>query len=212
MKKFYTIVAMTMASMSLYAQNLTDLVSDKYDGKVIVSVDEQVAPEASASVIIEKKEGNKIDFTLKNFVLKGDPTDPEASDMPVGNINIVDLELLANTSDASKASLNTTKNVSLTEGDLPGVPFWMATMLGGIPIPADIKGDLGLGYADLDIDIDLSAFQLGVIHVDFLCGDPTGINTVNAERTYNGMMYNLQGQRVSDAKGLVIVNGKKIIK
>jgi hypothetical protein len=42
--------------------------------------------------------------------------------------------------------------------------------------------------------------------------EATGINTAKAAET-NGMVYNLQGQRVVKAqKGLYIVNGKKVIK
>lgn len=213
MKKFYTIVAMTMASMSLYAQNLTDLVSDKYDGKVVVSIDEQVAAETEASVTIVKKEDNKIDLTLKNFILKGDPADPDATDMPVGNINIVDIDLYQNAVDAKKVDVNTKKNVGITDGDLEDVPFWMGPLLlMEMDIPAEIKGSMSTDAADLDIDIDLNEAGLGIIHVDFICGDVSGISTIRAEKTYTGMMYNLQGQRVTDAKGMVIVNGKKIVK
>jgi len=38
----------------------------------------------------------------------------------------------------------------------------------------------------------------------------TGIDSVT-RKTLNGKMYNLQGQEVTDAKGIVIVNGKKVI-
>ena len=40
-----------------------------------------------------------------------------------------------------------------------------------------------------------------------------GIVEVNVENEENGMMYNISGQRVNDSyKGIVIMNGKKMIK
>jgi len=44
----------------------------------------------------------------------------------------------------------------------------------------------------------------------FFDGETTGIDNVTRE-TLNGKMYNLQGQEVRNAKGIVIVNGKKVI-
>ncbi len=45
-----------------------------------------------------------------------------------------------------------------------------------------------------------------------LGGDVTGIKTMNHEPSTVNQMYNLQGQRVSeDHKGLVIMNGKKVV-
>ena len=44
-------------------------------------------------------------------------------------------------------------------------------------------------------------------------GEGTGINAIEADKTVNTPAYNVAGQRVSDnAKGLVIKNGKKVIR
>ena len=46
-----------------------------------------------------------------------------------------------------------------------------------------------------------------------LNGNTTGISSVNAQSVANGVIYNLAGQRMSKlAKGINIVNGKKVIK
>lgn len=42
-------------------------------------------------------------------------------------------------------------------------------------------------------------------------GEATGIDSVTREALSNGKMYNLQGQEVRQAKGIVIMNGKKVI-
>lgn len=41
---------------------------------------------------------------------------------------------------------------------------------------------------------------------------PTAIKTVATKTLNDGIMYNLAGQRVNNAKGIVIINGKKVIK
>ena len=44
-------------------------------------------------------------------------------------------------------------------------------------------------------------------------GTTTGVNTINAKTTTNDVIYNIQGQRVgANYKGLVIVNGKKMMR
>lgn len=56
---------------------------------------------------------------------------------------------------------------------------------------------------------DPSAHSLDVVFDD---GETTGIQTIKQAQIQNNVMFNLQGQRVSENhKGLVIVNGKKIV-
>ena len=59
-------------------------------------------------------------------------------------------------------------------------------------------------------EIPTSAQNLTFVFED----NTTGINTVNDSRfTVNGEAYNLAGQKVSESyKGIVIVNGKKMIR
>lgn len=60
-----------------------------------------------------------------------------------------------------------------------------------------------LGVSLIDIPVGIRGFMLG--------GDETAITNVEA-KTHTAPAYNLQGQRVNDkAKGIVIVNGKKIL-
>ena len=48
--------------------------------------------------------------------------------------------------------------------------------------------------------------------LNFIDGEATGINGVNAEAAADGAIYNLAGQKVSAAyKGIVIKNGKKYL-
>jgi len=54
----------------------------------------------------------------------------------------------------------------------------------------------GAGARGLTIDFD---------------GETTGIDSVTRNSLTNGKMYNLQGQEVRNAKGIVIMNGKKVV-
>ncbi len=55
----------------------------------------------------------------------------------------------------------------------------------------------------------LSAHELDIT---FDNGDVTGIEAVETQKTFDGAFYNLNGQRVAQpAKGLYIVNGKKVV-
>ena len=50
--------------------------------------------------------------------------------------------------------------------------------------------------------------------IELKCVEPTAINEINAEGANgNGAIYNISGQRVDDTyKGIVIINGKKVMK
>lgn len=56
---------------------------------------------------------------------------------------------------------------------------------------------------------DADAPQVGTVFV-VTEDDPTGINTIAADKA-GAVIYNLQGQRINAAKGVVIANGKKAI-
>lgn len=56
---------------------------------------------------------------------------------------------------------------------------------------------------------DADAPQVGTVFV-VTEDDPTGINTIAADKA-GAVIYNLQGQRINAAKGMVIANGKKAI-
>ena len=52
-----------------------------------------------------------------------------------------------------------------------------------------------------------------ILSVEYKEGTPSGISSVEANVAENNVAYNLAGQKVSDSyKGVVIINGKKVIK
>ena len=67
--------------------------------------------------------------------------------------------------------------------------------------------------ADVDYWLFQDSSQVGFGGFEFNAGDPSGIETVQAVKVQDNRMFNLQGQVVgNDYKGIVIMNGKKIIK
>jgi len=72
-----------------------------------------------------------------------------------------------------------------------------------IPVQGELKGDVTFYNAQVYIgqEIPLS---------DFAYSFGTAINSIKAEETKSGVIYNLNGQRVSKAtKGVYVIDGKK---
>lgn len=148
---------MALLAVCAFAQDLTQYLSDSYNGKVRVSVNEEVSPTIDAYVEITKKEGNKIDFTLKNFMLD--------EGMPVGNVHLTDITLEATEKDGV-VSINTKQDILITAGDDEDYDEeeWWGPTLGILPI--ELKGVGSIDDIDIDIDLEVVALEQ-VIHVDF---------------------------------------------
>ena len=69
---------------------------------------------------------------------------------------------------------------------------------------------LGANKAYLALDGGPKESASRGLTIDF-DGETTGIDSVTRNSLTNGKMYNLQGQEVRNAKGIVIVNGKKVV-
>jgi len=64
-----------------------------------------------------------------------------------------------------------------------------------------------------DVAINYPVGSMNFYAFEFVGGDPTGIQTVKVAHQNANAIYNLAGQQVNDGfKGLVIMNGKKIVK
>ena len=64
------------------------------------------------------------------------------------------------------------------------------------------------------IRISIVGANCDIDKIELKCVEPTAINEINTDETDgNGAIYNISGQRVDDSyKGIVIINGKKIMK
>lgn len=147
-----------------------------------------------AQVIVTTQADGKYTFTLKNFVLDMG----ESNSMPVGTINIKDLE---GTKTESGISLKTSKTAAeIVDGDDKNVG-WMAASLmemfkdeGGVPVSLDALMTSEKLYAELSI-------PLGFMNVDVVFGGedtPTDINgVVSGGNTAVTSIYTIDGKQVS---------------
>lgn len=97
-------------------------------------------------------------------------------------------------------SVGSNKNATLKElsGEVLKVTFKATGEIGKDPI---VIKDAIAGTPD-ENQIQLPGFNISI--------DPTAINSIKAEETKSGVIYNVSGQRVSKAtKGVYVIDGKK---
>ena len=103
---------------------------------------------------------------------------------------------------ARKNDGDATKTVTIRKTDVNGDVILVANGFGGELASADVT-DVATLYVPAGTYI--------VFKVDYSL-DTDGINTLQTKRVADGVMYNLQGQKVDASyKGVVIVNGKKVL-
>lgn len=205
MKKVFLFITMMLTTVTSFAQDdLTKYVNDAYSGYVVVKINEEVTDPLPADVTINKKTGNVIDFTLKNFMLIAG-----GNEMPIGNINVNGIQLMPSAK-ANTTEFENKQVILIDEGDAEGVPMWFGPMLGEIPV--ELKGEAAGDDIDIDIEIDMMATLEQMIHVDFYATGTSGITNLVADKKNDNNIYNVIGQKVSaSAKGLKIANGRKYV-
>ena len=145
-KLFYTLMAVAVA--------MTAQATD-YTGKLLVLVNGEGSTQ-EATITVSENDGS-YDLNLKNFVLmNGD------SPMPVGN---VEMKGIAPEQAGDAIFLRTSQNITIANGDLPDVAFWMGPMLGELPV--EVTAVLKDGGLRALIDLDLSEMLGQVINVSF---------------------------------------------
>ena len=103
---------------------------------------------------------------------------------------------------ARKNDGDATKTVTIRKTDVNGDAILVANGFGGELASADVT-DVATLYVPAGTYI--------VFKVDYSL-DTDGINTLQTKKVADGVMYNLQGQKVDASyKGVVIVNGKKVL-
>ena len=145
MKTIFTFLLAAMATLSAHA---TD-----YKEPIVVVVNGVSAEQTGTISVTETNEG--YDLTLKNFVLNS-----ADGNMGVGNIEMKGIKAYE---DGNATLLTTSQTITITEGDAPDVPFWMATMLP--PVPVELRGKIEDGHLRCFIDIDLQATMQQTIQV-----------------------------------------------
>lgn len=135
MKKLLYLMMVAAATMTAHATDYTD--------QLLVLVNGEGATQ-QATISVSEHNG-LYDLNLKNFLLMNGDTP-----MPVGNVELKDI-VPETIGDA--IFLRTSQNITITNGDLPDVAFWMGTMLGELPvqITAVLNGDRLRALIDLDL-------------------------------------------------------------
>lgn len=128
--------------------------ANDYDEVITVTVNGESTEQTGVISVVQNAEGT-YDLTLRNFMLSSDD-----GPMGVGNI---ELRGISAQHDGATLLLATTQTVTITPGDDPEVPFWMATVLP--PVPVDLRAKIEGGHLRCYIDIDLQQQLQQVIQV-----------------------------------------------
>ncbi len=135
MKRIVFLLMVAATSMAAHATDYTD--------QLLVLVNGEGAMQ-QATISVNEHNG-LYDLNLKNFVLmNGDQP------MPVGN---VELKNIVPEAAGDAIFLRANQNITVTDGDLPDVLFWMGPMLGELPVQvtAVLSGDRLRALIDLDL-------------------------------------------------------------
>ena len=145
MKKIFTLMMAAAATLTAAA---TD-----YNEKMVITVNGEASEQTA--VVTVNNNGETYDLTLKNFILQS-----EDGPMGVGNVEIKNMKPQMS---GNSVILTTNETVTITEGDDPTVPFWMATLLP--PVPVELQGVIENGHVCASIHIDLQDVMQQIIDV-----------------------------------------------
>lgn len=147
MKKLLTLLMIAAAMTTAHATDYTD--------DILVLVNGEGSMQ-QATLSVSEHDG-LYDINLKNFILmNGD------SPMNVGNVEMKDI--VPETSNGA-VFLRDSRNITITNGDLPDVLFWMGPMLGELPVELTaVLDDNGLRAL---INLDLTDMLDQIINVSF---------------------------------------------
>ncbi|MCH5312609.1 MAG: PCMD domain-containing protein [Prevotella sp.] len=138
MRKFFTSIMLLTSSLAATA---TD-----YQGTLAVVINGDVAQPTTNLITLNEQDG-KYELALKNFILmEGDEA------MPVGNIVLKDVQA---TDEQGAIVLETNQDILIEAGDIPGIPLWLGTILGPVPVElrAVVSGDGDILTADIKIPL-----------------------------------------------------------
>lgn len=161
MKKVIIMLAAAVCSLASMAA--------EYTGKLTVSVNGVGA--SMETTIQAAKENGKVNFDLKNFCLKS-----EDGLMGVGNISLHNLD---GTDDCGYTNIKFDDKITIAEGDLEGIDFWIGPALEEVPIVMNC--DFNDTALSVNIDIDMVDSLGQVIKVNFVGTAPSIKGDVNGD-------------------------------
>ena len=195
MKKIFTLITMTLISLTAMANDYTD--------KLMVTVN-GVSSEQMATITVEKEENGLYTFSLKNFCLESKDDDGNATRIGVGNIVLSDRE---GTTADGVTIITFDGNITIAEGDDPEIGFWMGPMIGEVPIVMEARFNDEKLYCEIHIDLMATLEQM--VEVTFGTDFNLGVELKKAETTAPAAFYTLGGQRISTPqRGQVVIERK----
>lgn len=145
MRQLFTLLLVAATAISVRAT--------VYNVPIIVTVN-GVSSEQTGTISIEENDG-KYDLTMQNFMLQS-----EDGPMGVGNVALRDITAYQ---DGDALLLLASDEVTITDGDDPSVPFWMASILP--PVNVDLRAKIVGDQLRCCLDIDLTEALGQVIKV-----------------------------------------------
>lgn len=171
-----------------------------YEDKLVVTINGMSTEQRTAINVDEKVDGTYT-LSLNNFMLaNGEGV------MPVGNIVLNNITT-ENVDGVHSFAAN--QEIVITEGSVEA-DYWMASMLGNVPV--NLTGKMNEYKLYCNIDIDMTATLGQVINVTFGQEDLSGIVGIKTENGAD-VIYDLTGRKVDaiTTAGIYIVNGKKVL-
>lgn len=181
-----------------------------FTDNLVVTVNGVSTDPQETTVYIAMNEDGTCNFVLKNFCLDSG----DGNIMPVGNIFIPNLT--PTYGEDGLAHISYEDNLLVTEGDMEGVDTWLGPLLGEIPLKLIAKSDMQKIFVTIDIDMMSTLGQIIYVQFgsDFGKGDDEDcVRTIQSAGAETPVVYDFMGRRVSGAaKGMYIVNGKKVVR
>jgi len=179
MRKIFTLLFLAVAAVAARA---TD-----YNVPITVIVNGETSEQTGVISVVEN--GGLYELTVKNFMLQS-----EEDLMPVGNVELKDIQPYQ---DGNATLLLAKQIVTITPGDDPNVPFWLASKLP--PVPVDLRGKIVNGTLRCYLDINLET--MGQV-IQVAIGDDKGYQMPNPsfeDWHISGDIKNWAGIKTGDA-------------
>ena len=185
-----------------------------YTEPLVVTINEESTEPQDVPVQVMTLVDGTCIFRLNNFWLSdGD------SSIPVGNIVVENVNM---ENKGQYDAISTTQNILIAAGTDENVPAdgWFGPMLGEVPLV--LNGKMMADKLFVNIDIDMSATLGQIINVKLGTDEgfpeiPEGIEHIDAAQGNATVIYDLNGVRQMQplnrlAKGVYVVNGRKVVK
>ena len=182
MKKLSTALILLLASFSV-------AMATEYNGKLKVTINGASTYQDDVFTVNDNRDGTYT-FLLKNFILS-----TGGNDMPVGNIEIANVN---GTKQGDVTVINVSQGITITQGDDPAYQpsEWMGpklSMVSGGSIPIELTAQINEYGLYAHIDIDMMSTMKQVIEVTFSSGyqiKNSGFETFHEASVTNPMSPN----------------------